>query len=165
MEYSCIELNNLPDEILMIIFQKLNNIDVLYSFHDVNQRLNKIIHDRIFTSHLTFVKWSLDNFIDLFSSAIMLSRFCLQILPSIHDKIQWLDLDLSSIKNVLRLANYPTLDSLGLYNIDEESAQCIFNDETLSSIFKNQITTLFITIYNNNDDNHERMTLVSGKCM
>ncbi|CAF2703492.1 unnamed protein product [Rotaria sp. Silwood2] len=156
---SCIELNNLPDEILMIIFQKLNNIDVLYSFHDVNQRLNKIIHDRIFTSHLTFVKWSLDNFIDLFSSDIMLNRFCLQILPSIHDKIQRIDLDLSSIKHVLRVANYPNLDSLGLYNLDEESTQCLFNDKTLSSIFKNQITTLFITIYNNNDDdNHKRMT-------
>ncbi|CAF3459827.1 unnamed protein product [Rotaria sp. Silwood1] len=155
MEYSCIGLNNLPDEILMIIFQKLNNIDVLYSFHDVNQRLNKIIYDRTFTSHLTFVKWSLDNCIDLFSSDIMFYRFCLQILPSIHDKIQRLDLDSSSIKHVLRVANYPNLDSLGLYNIDEESAQCIFNDETLSSIFKNRITTLVITIYNNNDDNYE----------
>ncbi|CAF4204874.1 unnamed protein product [Rotaria sordida] len=155
MEYSCIGLNNLPDEILMIIFQKLKNIDVLFSFYGINQRLNKIIHDRIFTSHLTFVKWSLDNFIDLFSSDIMLNRFCLQILPSIYDKIQWLDLDSSSIKHVLHVANYPNLDSLGLYNIDKESAQCIFNDETLSSIFKNQITTLFITIYNNNDDNYE----------
>ncbi|CAF5037376.1 unnamed protein product [Rotaria sp. Silwood1] len=85
----------------------------------------------------------------------MFYRFCLQILPSIHDKIQRLDLDSSSIKHVLRVANYPNLDSLGLYNIDEESAQCIFNDETLSSIFKNRITTLVITIYNNNDDNYE----------
>jgi hypothetical protein len=126
MEYSFIGLNNLPDEILMIIFQKLNNIDVLYSFHGVNQRLNKIIHDRIFTSHLTFVKWSSDNFIDLFSSDIMLNRFCLQILPEIHDKIQWLDVDSSSLKYILRVANYPNLDSLGLYNIDEESVQCLF---------------------------------------
>ncbi|CAF4963892.1 unnamed protein product [Rotaria sp. Silwood1] len=85
----------------------------------------------------------------------MLKRFCLQILPSIHDKTQWLDLDSSSIKHVLRVANYSNLDSLGLYNIDEESAQCLFTGETLSSIFKNQITTLFITIYNNNDDNYE----------
>ncbi|CAF1236044.1 unnamed protein product [Rotaria sp. Silwood1] len=85
----------------------------------------------------------------------MLNRFCLQILPSIHDKIQWLDLDSSSIKHVLRVANYPNLDSLGLYNINEESAQCLFTDETLSSIFKNQITTLFFTIYNNSDDNYE----------
>ncbi|CAF1319549.1 unnamed protein product [Rotaria sp. Silwood1] len=128
MEYSCTGLNNLPDEILMIIFQKLNNIDVLYSFYGINQRLNKIIHDRIFTSHLTFVKWLSDNFIDLFSSNIMLNRFCLQILPSIHDKIQWLDLDSSSIKHVKRVANYPNLDSLGLYNIDEESAQCLFTE-------------------------------------
>jgi hypothetical protein len=133
MESSCIGLNNLPDEILMIIFQKLNNIDVLYSFHGVNQRLNKIIHDRIFTNHLTFVKWSSDHFIDLFSSDIMFNRFCLQILPEIHDKIQWLDVESSSIKHILRAANYPNLDSLGLYNIDKESAQCLFTGKKLYS--------------------------------
>ncbi len=29
MEYSCVGLNNLPDEILMIILKKLNNLDAL----------------------------------------------------------------------------------------------------------------------------------------
>jgi hypothetical protein len=29
MEYSCIQLNDLPDEILMIILKKLNNLEVL----------------------------------------------------------------------------------------------------------------------------------------
>ncbi|CAF3070550.1 unnamed protein product, partial [Rotaria sp. Silwood2] len=151
MEYSCIGLNNLPDEILMIIFQKLNNIDILYSFQGVNQRLNKIIHDPIFTNRLSFVKWLSDGFIDLFCSDIMLNRFCLKILPEIHDKIKWLDLESSSMKHVLHAINYPHLDTIGLYNINEESARSLFTDETLSSgIFKNQITTL-ITVYNHND--------------
>ncbi|CAF1230123.1 unnamed protein product [Rotaria magnacalcarata] len=56
------------------------------------------------------------------------------------------------MKRVLRAAHYPNLDSLALYNIDEETIQCLFTDETLSfGIIKNQITTLLITI-NKNDD-------------
>ncbi len=100
MEYSCVELNHLPDEILLIIFQKLNSIDVLYSFEGVHQRLNKIIHDPIFTSRLTFVKWLTHDFTDLLCSSMILDRFCLQILPKIHDKIQWLDLESLSMKHV-----------------------------------------------------------------
>ncbi|CAF1264653.1 unnamed protein product [Rotaria sordida] len=157
---SCIGLNDLPDEILMIIFKKLNNIDILYSFYGANQRLNKIIHDPTFTSCLTFVEWSLDNFIDLLSCKTILNQFCFRILPEIHNKIKWLGLESSSMKHVLRAAHYPNLDSLGLYNIDEESIRCLFTDETLSSgIFKNQITTLVITI-NRNDDYFEMLSSV-----
>ena len=79
MEYSCVGLNDLPDEILIYIFQKLNNLQVLYSFQNVNQRLNKIVHDSIFTSRLTFVKWLSHNHIDLISCDQILDRFCLQI--------------------------------------------------------------------------------------
>jgi len=126
MEYSCLGLNDLPDEILMIIFQKLSNLEVLYSFQGVNQRLHKMVHDLIFTSHLTFVQWLSHNIIDVFCCDRMLNRFCLNILPEIHDKIQWLDLESSSMKHVLRAANYPNLHVLGLYNINEESARCLF---------------------------------------
>jgi hypothetical protein len=49
MEYSCIQLNDLPDEILMIILKKLNNLEILYSLIGVNKRSNKIVHDTIFT--------------------------------------------------------------------------------------------------------------------
>ncbi|CAF1531691.1 unnamed protein product [Rotaria sordida] len=175
MEYSCIGLNDLPDEILMIIFKKLNNFDVLYSLHGVNQRLNQIIQDRIFTSRLICVKWFSNNFTDLISCDMILNRFRLQILPEIHDKIQWLDLESSSMKYILRTAHYPNLYGLGLYNINEESARCLFTgifiltntvhmylDEILSSgIFTNQITTLFITMDKNN--NYDEMLLSVGK--
>ncbi|CAF3437309.1 unnamed protein product [Rotaria sp. Silwood2] len=55
MEYSYIQLNDLPDEILMIIFKKLANVEVLYSLSGVNKRLNKIVHDSIFTNDLSFL--------------------------------------------------------------------------------------------------------------
>ncbi|CAF3775208.1 unnamed protein product [Rotaria sordida] len=152
MSNSCVGLNDLPDEILMIIFKKLNTIDVLYSLHGSNQRLHKIVYDPIFTSCLTFVKRFSHNFINLICSDMMLNRFCSQILPEIHDKIKWLNLESSSMKHVLCTADYPNLYGLGLYNIDEESIRCLFTDEKLSSnIFKNQIRTLFITIDNNKE--------------
>ncbi|CAF4580535.1 unnamed protein product [Rotaria sp. Silwood2] len=164
MEYSCVGLNDLPDEILMIIFKKLNNFDVLYSLHGVNQRLNKLIQDSIFTNRLTFVKCFLYNFIDLISSDMILNRFCLQILPEICHKIKRLDLESSSMKYVLRAAHYPNLYCLGLYNINEESARCLFTDEILSSgIFKNQIKMLLITM-DKNDDYYEMISSVENIC-
>jgi hypothetical protein len=134
MEYSCVGLNDLPDEVLMIIFKKLNNREVLYSLQGVNQRLNKIVQDSTFTSRLTFVKWCSDNFIDVFRCDMMLNRFCLQVLPEIHDKIKWLDLESSSMKSVLRAADYPNLYGLGLYNIDGESARCLFTGKKFQLI-------------------------------
>ncbi|CAF1157316.1 unnamed protein product [Adineta steineri] len=160
MEYSCVDFNDLPDEILMIIFKKLNNFEVLYSLQGVNQRLNTIVQDSVFTNRLTFVKMCSGNFIDVFCCNTVLDRFCLQILPVIHDKIKWLDLESSSMKNVLCVADYPNLYGLGLYNINEESFRCLFTDETLTSAtFKNQITTLAITIDNNNHECYEDMLL------
>jgi hypothetical protein len=127
MSNSYIGLNHLPDEILIYIFQKLNNIDVLYSLQNVNKRLNRIIHDSIFTSRLIFVQWLPHKYIDLFSSDLMLNRFCSQILPSIHQNIKCLDLESSSMKHVLCAADYPNLNSLGLYNINQESARSLLN--------------------------------------
>ncbi|CAF4535046.1 unnamed protein product [Rotaria sp. Silwood2] len=153
MKYSCIELNDLPDEILLIIFKKLSNIEVLYSLQGVDKRLNRIIHDPIFTSRLNFLEWSSNRFINKFSSKFILDRFCSQILPEIAMKIKWLDLESSTMKRILRAANYPDLYGLGLYNIEEETALCLFTDENLSSgIFKNQITTLIIGIDPNEND-------------
>ncbi|CAF4124657.1 unnamed protein product [Rotaria magnacalcarata] len=110
MEYSCVRINDLPDEILMIILKKMNNAEVRYSLKGVNQRLNKLVQDSTFTSRLTFVKRCSDNFFDVFPCNMMLNRFCLQILP----------------ENVLCAADYPNLYGLGLYNINEESARCLF---------------------------------------
>ncbi|CAF1213445.1 unnamed protein product [Rotaria sordida] len=125
----------------------LNNLQVLYSFQGINERLNKIIYDPIFTSCLNFLQWSSNKFINKFPSDVILDRFCSEILPEISMKIKWFDLESSSMKHILCAADYPNLYGIGLFNIEEETARCLFTDEKLSSgIFKNQITTLIIEI-------------------
>jgi len=125
MEYSVSQLNDLPDEILVIIFKELFNAEVLYSLIGVNHRLNTIAHDSIFTSHLTLMKYLPDDSIAPLS-APMLDQFRLEILPEIHDKIKWLNLESSSIEPILLAANYPNLCGLGLYNITIEQAESLF---------------------------------------
>ena len=48
MNHSSIQFDELPDEILLIIFKKLDHIRVLYSFIGVNKRLQKIASDYFF---------------------------------------------------------------------------------------------------------------------
>ncbi len=45
IESSCVDL---PDEILLIIFKKLNNVSLLYSLLSINKRLDKVLQDNIF---------------------------------------------------------------------------------------------------------------------
>ncbi len=108
MEHSSVELNDLPDEILIYILKKLYNVEVLYSLIGVNKRLNTIVHDPIFTSYLTFMICFSDGSIDPLPDPI-LDRFCLQILLEIHHEIKWLNSELSSIERILLYTNYPNL--------------------------------------------------------
>jgi hypothetical protein len=115
MESSCIQLSDIPDEILLIILKKLSNIEILYSVLGVNKRLNNIIYDSMFTNRLTLLK---NDFRSL--STPILDRFCSQILPKIREKILWLDLEPFSMERILGATNYPNLFGFGLYNIQKE---------------------------------------------
>jgi hypothetical protein len=130
MEYSYVQLDDLPDEILMIIFKKLNNIILLYSLIGVNIRLNKILCDSIFTNRLTLVNFVPSHLLMKRSSPIyfayplpdpIVDRFCLHILPKIHQNVKWLDLESLSMERVLS-TNYPNLSGIALYNIQLERA-------------------------------------------
>ncbi len=79
MEYCCIGMNDLPDEILLDIFKNLNNLEVLYSLTGVNKRLNKIVHDPNFTSCSTLFQRVLDEFIYPLPDPI-LDRFYLKFI-------------------------------------------------------------------------------------
>ncbi|CAF1348775.1 unnamed protein product [Rotaria sordida] len=97
----------------------------------------------MFTSSLTLFNHSSYNNIYPLSD-LMLDRFCFQILPSIHHKIKWIDVKVSSMKRILS-ANYPILSGLGIYNIEKDTDLDIFTDETsLMYILKNQISSLMI---------------------
>jgi len=59
MNQSDIHLLDLPDEILIIILKKLDNIDVLYSLFGVNnERLDRLVDDNVFTNILNFARTS-----------------------------------------------------------------------------------------------------------
>ncbi|CAF3389172.1 unnamed protein product [Rotaria socialis] len=156
MNQSYAQLQDLPDELLIFIFKQMHNVEVLYSLFGVNERLNSILLDPIFTNCLNFLKWSSKNFLNIYSLDIIFDRFCLQILPAVHEKIQWLDVESSSMKRILCAADYPNLHGLGLFNIEEETIKSLFIDINLSSgLFQNQITKLLITIDSDQYQKHD----------
>ncbi|CAF5177118.1 unnamed protein product, partial [Rotaria sp. Silwood1] len=108
MEYLCVQLNDLPDEILMIIFKKLANIEVLYSLSNVNKRLNRIAQDSVFTNELALFLSTCNGFVYALPDPI-LDGFCSYILPKIHQKIQWFQLESLLMDCILRATNYPNL--------------------------------------------------------
>jgi hypothetical protein len=124
MEDSCGQLDDLPDEIVLFIFKELDNLEVLYSLMNINRRLNQIAHDSIFTSRLSLLRHWPDHSISSLTNS-MLDRFCSKILPSIHNKIKWINLESSSMKRILLATNYPNLYGLGLYDLDKETIKSL----------------------------------------
>ncbi|CAF3073324.1 unnamed protein product, partial [Rotaria sp. Silwood2] len=150
MKDSLIQLIDLPDEILMLIFKTLNNVDLLDSLMDINIKLTQFVRDPIFTNRLTLFRCSSNDFIYPLDNTI-LDRFCLQILPEIDHKIKWLNLESSSIERILLVTDYSNLHGLGLYNIKEETFRHLFADESiLTDIYKKQISKLTIAMATNN---------------
>jgi len=126
MSKSLVQLDDLPDEILMHIFKKLYNNEVLYSFIGVNQRLNRIVHDPIFTRYLYLYKYfTYDNFTDPLPDPI-LDRFCSKILPEIGHQVTTLFVEATSMERILHATNYSNLNNLGLCDIDRKVATSLF---------------------------------------
>ena len=137
-----VELLDLPDELLLIILKKLDNIDVLYSLVDINNnRLDVLAQDKLFTSNLNLV----------LTDEKIFDRICIDILPRIDHSVKRLILESSSIKRVLLAGNYFNLTNLKLFKFGQNIALQYFKNELLfSHIFKQQITDLTL-IYNDND--------------
>jgi hypothetical protein len=121
-----INLFDLPNEILVIILQKLNNIDVLYSLFDINnQRLDNIIQENILINTLNFVLTTLTD--DTLSiSDLILDRFCISILPKIHYHVKSLIINSLSMERILLVGDYPNLNQLKIFN---------FNGQIVSNYF------------------------------
>ncbi|CAF1669737.1 unnamed protein product [Rotaria magnacalcarata] len=134
MEGSLLTLIDSPDEALLLILKKLDNIEVLYLFIDLNKSFNKLVHDSIFTNHLTMIRCSSNGSFDRLDGHIH-DRFCLQILPSIHHNIKWLDVACSSMEDVLLCTSYPNLSGLDLHHIERDIALRIFTDEWFFDVF------------------------------
>ena len=137
MKHSFVQLMDLSDEILLIIFEELNNVEMLNSLMGINTRLDKIIRDPIFTSNLTLMRSSSN---ELFHPLvdIMVDRFCSRILPQIHHNIEWLNLELLSMERVLA-SDYPNLYGLGLYQINHDATLRLFSGKYPTSLLFFQV--------------------------
>ena len=126
-----VELDDLPDEILIYIFKKLNNHEALYSLMGANQRINRIAHDRIFTRHLCLLEYCRIDDSSISLSGPILDRFCSKILPEIGHQVETLYLEETSIERVLHATNYPNLNNLGLCDIDDKLVVSLISGKSL----------------------------------
>lgn len=117
---------DLPNEILYNILRKLDNMDVLYSLLNVdNRRLNMIVQEKTLTESLNFVLITITG--DILSIADpMLDRFCINILSKIDYNIRSLILESESMERILLAANYLNLTELKLFNFKDKIASCYF---------------------------------------
>ena len=132
MEYSPVQLLDLPAEILLIVFQKLEKFEILYSLMNINMQLDQIVRDpSILTSQITLMKQtSLPQHTSPLPE-IVLDRLCSEILP----KIQWFNLETSSMERILLAANnYSNLRQLDIFIMDIEIDMHLFH----SKIFHKQ---------------------------
>jgi hypothetical protein len=125
MEQLSIQLDDLPDEILLTILKKLFNAEVLYSLIGVNKRFTTIASDPTFTSRITLTGSTLNGFIYSIGES-QLNRLCSHVLPKIFDRIKWFNLESTAIDRIFLAANYPNLSGLGLYNLEVEQAKHLF---------------------------------------
>ncbi|CAF3636818.1 unnamed protein product [Rotaria socialis] len=146
MNRSNIHLLDFPNEILLIILRKLNNIDVLYSLVDINNGpLDIFAQEKMFTNTLNFTYTDDISLID---------RYCINILPRINHNIKCFILEPVLLERILLAAVYPNLTEFKLFNFEQQIVSKYFTDESsLRSVFQQQITSLILV----NDDKSARV--------
>ncbi|CAF3144566.1 unnamed protein product [Rotaria sp. Silwood2] len=114
--YNHLNILDLPNEILAIIFNKLNMVDVFYSLVDVNDRFNRLIFYPLFVRHLDMIIDSSSHHVILMDKQI--SKICDNVLSRIHHQITQITVEPHSIRRILTF-NYSHLYSLSLVNFLE----------------------------------------------
>jgi hypothetical protein len=136
MNNSTVGIVDLPDELLLTIFKKLDNFDVLYSLMGVNKKLDSVACDINFTRSVDLMTISL-NAVDESGINAILDRFCTHILPRIHNNLECLTVEACFLHRVMHASNYLNLRKLTLVNIERNMASDIFNGMLLHfSMFK-----------------------------
>jgi hypothetical protein len=111
---------DLPNEILLIIFNKLNMVHVFYSLVNVCERFDQLVFDPLYIRNVDMTSMTMKSFFDRLYSVDdqVLDRICENILPRIHHQLNELIIEQHSIQRVLHTLNYPQLYSLTLMNFE-----------------------------------------------
>jgi hypothetical protein len=102
---------DLPNEILLIIFNKLHIVDVLYSLVDVTKEFDQLALDPLRIHHLDTTMLTIKSVFDRTFSIDhqVLDRICDKILLRIQHQVYQLTVEPHSIDRFLRTADYPQL--------------------------------------------------------
>lgn len=114
-----INILDLPDEILRIIFNKLNTTEIFYSLVGVNQRFDRLALDSLYIPHLDFVI-KRSNIHNSSVDVHILDKICENVLPRINDKVTKLIVDPFFMKRILNDVHYPQLHSLTFVNFQPD---------------------------------------------
>ncbi|CAF1087004.1 unnamed protein product [Rotaria sordida] len=140
---------DLPDEILFIIFKKLNTIDVFHSLVGVNQQFDRLALDplNVYDLDMTDIM-TINSLYDKIPSidTETLSKICSKILPRIHRQVHKLTVEQYSMKDILRAANYSELYSLSLINFQAKILYQYLKGDLILRDLTKQITHLNIDI-------------------
>ncbi|CAF4344834.1 unnamed protein product [Rotaria socialis] len=140
---------DLPNEILFIIFKKLNMVDVLYSLVDVTQRFDQIILNPLYICNLDMTTMTMKSCFEFIYSIDnkVLDRICKTILHRIHHQVNELTVEQHSMERVLHTINYPALHSLSFIDFQEDVLLKYLTDNTaLRKLLTEQITSLQIDV-------------------
>ena len=114
---------DLPDEILILIFNELNMVDVLHSFMNLNERFNRLIFDPLYIQNLNMTamitKSAFDHIFSIDNQVF--DQICKDILPQVQHQVNKLTLESTSVERILRSFHFPELKSLTLINFHEET--------------------------------------------
>ncbi|CAF1478142.1 unnamed protein product [Adineta steineri] len=170
MNNRIINLLDLPDEILLIIFNKLGSFYVLYSLLNSIQRLDLIARSIHYSKSINFSIELSDGQVSTIDSD-KLHRFCVEILPQIHDHIQIITLETTSIERILLAAQFPNLNTLVLVGFSPDILSSYFTEKSpIIHLLKEQIKFITLKIRNElfNDISYtyvcERILSVCEKC-
>lgn len=120
MEDLLIQLDNLPDEILIHIFNKMSKFEVFYSLLDVDQGLNKLVRESSSIAiylYYNMIQIQIDIIIVSTVSVPVLDQFYSKILLTSDHQVKSLFLVVTSMQRMLNSTNYSNLHDLSLYNV------------------------------------------------
>ncbi|CAF1453478.1 unnamed protein product [Adineta ricciae] len=150
-------LEDLPDELIIFIWNKLSTVDLLGSFIGVNRRFDKLIWDVNYTRSIELIdKNSNQKYCSLPDP--LLNKLCSCFLPEIQENIECLTLEPYSMERILSAGQYPHLYKLILVNFGHQSTRRYFTDQSsFLNLFKQKVTCLKISI----DDAKLKLLLVT----
>lgn len=121
MSRSEMNILDLPNEILVMIFKNLHSADALYSLIDVNDRFASMVLDSLHIRRLDTVMLIRKYQVRRCTSIVgeTLSEICNKILPRFHERLNELVVDQHSMEHLLRVVPYSRLGLLSLLHFDE----------------------------------------------